>query len=101
MYCFHIFTNFLSIFKKLAITNYNIKISNYDNEEEDLENQKKNSIIEITPDFEGQILTCQSYLVKLKRNIEKIQALKEKHNKTVAPNKEKGFGMKNKNLIHS
>ena len=41
--------------------------------------------------IEGQILQCQTYLTKLKSNNEKILALKEKHNKTVATNKEKGF----------
>ena len=53
--------------------------------------RKASSIIDMMPDFEGQILQCQTYLTKLKSNNEKILALKEKHNKTVATNKEKGF----------
>jgi len=52
--------------------------------------RKKSSVIDIMADFESQILQCQSHLTKLKSNNEKIVALKEKHNKTVAPNKEKG-----------
>ena len=52
--------------------------------------RKTSSFIEMMPDFEGNILNCQGYLTKLKTNNDKIQDLKEKHNKTVAPNKEKG-----------
>ena len=52
--------------------------------------RKNSSIIDIMPNFEAEILFCQSNLSKIKNNNEKIHTLKEKHNKTVAPNKEKG-----------
>lgn len=80
--------NIFSYTKQLAVNKFNIPIPQRD--EEEGHHSRNSSIVNMMPDFENQILSCQTYLSKLKANVEKIHNLKEKHNKTVAPNKEKG-----------
>ncbi len=88
---FFVFFPEIFINQEIAVHKYDILI-NRPSIKEDAEghHRKGSSFIEMMPDFEGNILKCQGYLIKLKTNNGKIQDLKEKHNKTVAPNKEKG-----------